>query len=193
MLAGARALNRAEHMTLAPLWWILPIALVSGGSAEAQSLFDSPGVHTYAPDTGQAPLITQAVDRGVHGMLPTPHRIARHRLLETNRLPGVLRVIITPDSIGTQQDSGKAMTLPRNGTTVRWDDGHGDVCRARETVVADTLTQFCDAGSGGSADQYVLEDDARRLRMVVHITSPHLGGPVDYAIEFHSDSTGNGP
>jgi hypothetical protein len=132
-------------MKLALVWWILPIALVSG-SAEAQSLFDSPGVHIYAPDTGQAPLITQAIDRGVHGMLPTP-RIARRRLLETNRIPSVLRVIITPDSIGTQQDSGKAMTLPRNGTTVRWDDGHGDVCRA----------------------------------------------PVDYTIEFHRDSAGNGP
>jgi hypothetical protein len=172
---------------MAPLWWTLPIALASG-SAQAQSLFDRPGVHAYAPDTGQIQLIKQAVDRGVHGMLPTPRRIAHHRLLEANTLPAVLRVIITPDSIGTQQDSGKAMTLPRSGVTVRWDDGHGDVCRARETVVADTLTQFCDAGSGGSAYQYVLEDEARRLRMVVHITSPHLGGPVDYAIEFHADS-----
>jgi hypothetical protein len=169
------------------VWWTLAIVLVSG-SAQAQSLFDRPGTYVFAPDTGQVPLIEQAVDRGVHGMLPTPRRIAHRRLLETNGLPGVLRVIITPDSIGTQQDSGKAMTLPRNGTTVRWDDGHGDVCRARETVVADTLTQFCDAGSGGSADQYVLEGQARRLRMIVHITSPHLGGPVDYAIEFHVDS-----
>jgi hypothetical protein len=179
-------------MRLALHWWTLPIALVSG-RAEAQSWFDRPGVYTYAPDTGQAHLIKEAVARGVHGMLPTPGRIARHRLLETNTLPVVLRVIITSDSIGTQQDSGKAMTLPRNGATMHWNDGHGDVCRARETVVADTLTQFCDAGSGGSADAYVFENEARRLRMVVHITSPHLGGPVDYAIEFHSDSAGNGP
>jgi len=178
---------RAADMKMAPLWWTLPIALASG-SAEAQSLFDRPAVYAYAPDTGQVQFIKQAVERGVHGMLPTPRRIARRRLLETNTLPGVLRVMITPDSIGTQQDSGKAMTLLRNGMTVRWDDGNGDVCQARETVVADTLTQFCDAGSGGSAYQYVLEDEARRLRMVVHITSSHLGGHVDYAIEFHVDS-----
>ncbi len=119
-------------------------------------------------------------------MLPTAHRIARRRLLETNTLPGVLRVIVLADSVGTQGDSGKAMTLPRAGAIIRWDNGHGDVCRAHETVVADTLTQFCDAGSGGSAFQYVVEDGGQRLRMIAHITSPHLGGPVDYAIEFHA-------
>jgi hypothetical protein len=145
--------------------WTLAVALVSS-SAAGQSLFDRPGVHAYVPDTGQALLIAQAVDSGVHGMLPTTHRIARRRSLETNHIPSALRVIVMPDSVGTQQDSGKAMTLPRNGTTVRWDDGHGDVCRARETVVADTLTQFRDAVSGGSADQ---------------------------ALEFHTDSAQTGP
>src|SRR5215469_15563747 len=178
--ARARAITPADLMRMTSLGWTLAITLVAS-TARAQSAFDHAGVYVYAPDTGQEPLITQAVDRGVHGMLPTPHRIARRRLLETNKIPAVLRVIITADSVGTQQDSGKAMTLPRNGVTVRWDDGHGDVCQARETVVADTLTQFCDAGSGGSADQYVLEDGTNRLRLIVHITSPHLGGPVDYA------------
>ena len=118
-------------------------------------------------------------------MLPTPKRIARRRLLETNTLPAVLQVIVLADSVGTQGDSGKAMTLPRSGVVIRWDNGHGDVCKAHETVVADTLTQYCDAGSGGSAFQYIAEDDGQRLRMIAHITSPHLGGPVDYAIEFH--------
>ena len=166
--------------------------VVVGRSVNAQQstapdvLFERPGQYAYAPDTGQLPAIRQAVDRGVDGMLPTAHRIARRRLLETNTLPAVLHVIVMADSIGTQGDSGKAMTLPRSGTVIRWDNGHGDVCKAHETVVADTLTQFCDAGSGGSAFQYVVEDAGQRLRMIAHITSPHLGGPVDYTIEFHS-------
>jgi hypothetical protein len=46
----------------------------------------------------------------------------------------------------------------------------GECSSHRETVVADSLAQFCDAGSGGSAYQYVLD-----------------------AIEFHLDSTRNGP
>jgi len=172
-------------------WWIVAIVVV-GRSVNAQqstapdALFERPGQYAYVPDTGQLPAIRQAVDRGVAGMLPTAHRIARRRLLETNTLPAVLRVIVLADSVGTQGDSGKAMLLPRSGETIRWDNGHGDVCRAHETVVADTLTQFCDAGSGGSAFQYVVEDDGQRLRMIAHITSPHLGGPVDYAIEFHA-------
>jgi hypothetical protein len=172
-------------------WWIVAFVVV-GRSANAQqstapgALYERPGQYAYAPDTGQLPAIQQAVDRGVHGMLPTAHRIARRRLLETNTIPSVLRVIVLDDSVGTQGDSGKAMTLPRNGTVIRWDNGHGDVCKAHETVVADTLTQFCDAGSGGSAFQYVVEDAGQRLRMIAHITSPHLGGPVDYVIEFRA-------
>ncbi len=160
-----------------------------GQDATAGALFDRPGRYAYAPDTGQLPAIKHAVDRGVSGMLPTPKRIAHQRLMETNKLPRELQIIVLTDSVGTQQDSGKAMTLPRNGTTIRWDDGSGNVCKARETVVADTLTQLCDAGSGGSAFHYVLESDGQQLRMIVHITSPHLGGPVDYAIEFHRDSS----
>lgn len=179
---------------MARVWWVVAIAVaVQRVNAQASSstgaFFERPGQYAYAPDTGQLPAIRQAVDRGVDGMLPTPRRIARRRLLETNTLPAVLRVIVMPDSIGTQGDSGKAMTLPRSGATIRWDNGHGDVCRAHETVVADTLTQYCDAGSGGSAFQYVIEADGQRLRMIAHITSPHLGGPVDYAIELHSTAT----
>jgi hypothetical protein len=172
-------------------WWIVAI-VVAGRSVNAQqstapdALFERPGQYAYAPDTGQLPAIRQAVDRGVAGMLPTAHRIARRRLLETNTLPAVLRVIVLADSVGTQGDSGKAMMLPRSGETIRWDNGHGDVCKAHETVVADTLTQFCDAGSGGSAFQYVVVEGGQHLRMIAHITSPHLGGPVDYVIELHS-------
>jgi hypothetical protein len=158
---------------------------MAGRAAGQGALFDQPGEYAYVPDSGQQALITHAVDQGVSGMLPTAHRIARRRLLETNHIPQVLRIIVVTDSVGTQQDSGKAMTLPRSGETVKWDDGHGDVCKARETVVADTLTQSCDAGSGGSADQYVLDQDGQRLRLIVHITSPHLGGPVDYTLQFH--------
>jgi hypothetical protein len=50
---------------------------------------------------------------------------------------GVLRIVVSADSVGTQQDSGKAMVLPRSGDTIHWDDGHGNVCKARETVVAE--------------------------------------------------------
>jgi hypothetical protein len=160
-----------------------------GQSASPGEQFDQQGEYAYAPDTGQSPAIKKAVDQGVKGMLPTPQRIAHQRLMQANKLPSVLRVIVLVDSVGTQQNSGKPMTLPRSGVTIKWDDGNGDVCRARETVVTDTLTQFCDAGSGGSAYHYVLEQDGQRLRRVVHITSPHLGGPVDYAIEFHRDSS----
>lgn len=172
-------------------WWVVAIVIVGRGVNAQQStapdaLFERPGQYAYAPDTGQLPAIRQAVDRGVAGMLPTAHRIARRRLLETNTIPSVLRVIVLDDSVGTQGDSGKAMTLPRNGTVIRWDNGHGDVCKAHETVVADTLTQFCNAGSGGSAFQYVVEPDGQRLHMIAHITSPHLGGPVDYVIEFRA-------
>ena len=167
--------------------------IVAAQAATPGSQFDQPGRYTYAPDTGQMGAIKHAVDRGVSGMLPTPKRIAHQRLMEANKLPRVLRVIVVADSVGTQQDSGKPMTLPRSGATVKWDDGNGDVCRARETVAPDTLTQFCDAGSGASAYHYVLEGDGHRLRMVVHITSSHLGGPVDYAVEFHQDSTASGP
>jgi hypothetical protein len=179
------------------VWGIVAIVVLgrsaAGQSASPGPLFDQPGHYAYAPDTGQLPAIKHAVDRGVSGMLPTPKRIAHQRLMETNKLPRTLWVVVVADSVGTQQDSGKAMVLPRNGTTIKWDDGNGNVCSARETVVADTLTQFCDAGSGGSAFHYALEPDGQRLRMIVHITSPHLGGPVDYTIDFHRDSSSTRP
>lgn len=184
-MSRARCAQLWDGRDVTRAWWIVVAVALLGRGVEAQSLFDRPGVYTYAPDTGQEPAIVAAVNRGVHGMLPTPHRIARHRLLESTKLPAVLRLLVAPDSIGTQTDSGKAMTLPRSGVTIRWDDGHGDVCRAHETVVADTLTQFCDAGSGGSAYQYVPASDGHALTMIVHITSPHLPGAVDYTVEFH--------
>jgi hypothetical protein len=54
--------------------------------------------------------------------------------MDANKIPGVLRVIVGSDSVGTQQDTGKAMTLPRSGVTVRWGDGNGNTCKARAST-----------------------------------------------------------
>ena len=157
-------------------------------SATAAAMFRRPGVYVYVPDPGQAVAIKQAVDRAVRHMFPIVRSIARRRLMDTNKMPDTLRVIVTRDTLGTQTDRDKAMDLPRSGITIRWDDGTGDVCRARDSVVADTLMQFCDTKSGGSVARYVLLNGGQRLRMIVHITSSHLSGPVDYAVEFRKES-----
>jgi hypothetical protein len=57
--------------------------------------------------------------------------------MDANKVPGVLRVIVGSDSVGTQQDTGKAMTLPRSGVTVRWGDGNGNTCKARASTLTD--------------------------------------------------------
>jgi hypothetical protein len=158
------------------------VTTTSGG------LFDRPGWYTYAPDSGQVRIIEQAIDKGVAHLFPLVRGIARGRLQGTNRLPHILLLVIAPDSVGTQLDTAKPMTLSRSGTTVRWDDGMGDVCRAREIVVADTLIQLCDADRGSSVTRYVLQDDGEELRRIVHITSPHLSAPVDYVTLFRRRS-----
>jgi hypothetical protein len=150
--------------------------------ASPGGLLERPGWYMYAPDSGQTLVIERAIDQGVAHLFPLVRGIARGRLKGTNRLPHTLQVVITPDSVGTQLDANKPMNLPRSGTTVRWDDGMGDVCRAREIIVADTLMQLCAADRGSSVARYVFEDGGETLRRIVHITSPHLSGPVDYAI-----------
>jgi hypothetical protein len=166
-------------------------AASSAQSATASSpgLFGRQGWYTYAPDSGQTPMIERAIDSGVAHMFPLVRGIARDRLKGTNRLPRILLLVITPDSVGTQLDANKPMILSRTGATVRWDDGMGDVCRARETVVADTLIQLCAADRGSSVARYVLQDSGEVLRRVVHITSPHLSGPVDYVTLYRRCST----
>jgi hypothetical protein len=150
--------------------------------------FDRRGSYTYAPDSGQVLIIERAIDNGVAHLFPLMRGIARGRLKGTNRLPQVLLLVITPDSVGAQLDANKPMILPRSGTTVRWDDGMGDVCRAREIVVADTLIQECAADRGSSVARYVLQDSGEALRRSVHITSPYLSGPVDYVTVFRRRS-----
>jgi hypothetical protein len=133
-------------------------------------------------DQGRA--IRHAVDRSVRHMFPLIRGIARGRLMATNKMPDTLRLIVLRDTVGTQTDRDKPMDLPRRGMTVRWNDGTGDNCRARDSIAADTLLQYCDAGKGASVARYVLLDGGRRLRMIIHVTSPQLSGPVDYAIDF---------
>jgi hypothetical protein len=65
----------------------------------------------------------------------------------------------------------------------------GDVCQARETVVADTLIQLCATDRGSSVARYVLQDSGEMLRRIVHITSPHLSGPVDYVTLYRRRAT----
>ena len=158
-------------------------------TATSHDLFGRLGWYTYAPDSGQTPMIERAIDNGVAHMFPLVRGIARDRLKGTNRLPRILLLVITPDSVGTQLDANKPMILSRTGATVQWDDGMGDVCRARETVVADTLIQLCAADRGSSVARYVLEDSGEVLRRVVHITSPHLSGPVDYVTLYRRRAT----
>jgi len=157
--------------------------VVPGADPPAE-LFGQSGVYSYGPDPGQAPLIEAAVNHAVAHMFPLIRGIARHRLMSTNKLPDTLRLIIEPDTLGTQTDRDKPMNLPRSGVTIRWDDGSGDICRARDSVAADTLFQFCSVGKATSVARYVVADGARRLRMIIHLTAPHLSGPVDYAIDF---------
>jgi hypothetical protein len=153
-------------------------------------LFSHPGWYVYVPDSGQIPAIKQAIDKGVAHMLPLARSIARSRLMDINKMPATLQVIVTRDSVGTQAGADKPMNLPRTGTAVQWENGSGDVCRAaRNIVLADTLVQLCAADRGPSAARYVLEDNGKRLRKVVHITSPHLSGPVDYVTQFRRDSS----
>jgi hypothetical protein len=171
-------------------------AVVAAADSSAHSattsthdLFGRLGWYTYAPDSGQTPIIERAIDSGVAHMFPLVRGIARDRLKGTNRLPRILLLVITPDSVGTQLDANKPMILSRTGATVQWDDGMGDVCRARETVVADTLIQLCAADRGSSITRYVLQDSGEVLRRAVHITSPHLSGPVDYVTLYRRCST----
>jgi hypothetical protein len=170
-------------------------AAVAAVDSSAQSvtvspggLFDRPGLYLYAPDSGQLLIIERAIDQGVAHMFPLLRSFARARLKGTNKLPQTLQVVVTPDAVGTQLDAEKPMSLPRSGITVRWDNGLGDRCRAREIVVADTLMQLCAADHGASIARYVLEDSGETLRRTVHITSPFLGGPVDYALLFRRRS-----
>jgi hypothetical protein len=152
-----------------------------GGTVD---VFNRIGVYFYVPDPGQAPIIAAAVNRAVAHMFFIARGFARDRLMSTNKLPDTLRVIVEPDTLGTQTDRDKPMNLPRSGTAIRWDDGTGNLCRARDSVAADTLFQFCNVGKNASVARYVLIDGGGRLRMIIHITSPHLSGPVDYAIDF---------
>jgi hypothetical protein len=163
----------------------LTTVAAAGSSAQlattsSRDLFGRLGWYAYAPDSGQMPIIERAIDNGVAHMFPLVRGIARDRLRGTNRLPHMLLLVITPDSVGTQLDANKPMILSRSGTPAQWDDGMGDVCRARETVVADTLIQLCAADRGSSVARYVFQDNGEVLRRIVHITSPHLSGPVDY-------------
>lgn len=154
-------------------------------SAEAHTAtFDRPGVYIYVPDSGQAPIIDTAVNRAVARMFPLIRGIARQRLMRTNALPDTLRLVVAPDTLGVQIRREKAMLLPRSGATVRWEDGRGNVCRARDSVAADTLFQFCRVGTALSVARYVVGAEGRRLRMMVYVTSPHLSRPVEYSIEF---------
>jgi hypothetical protein len=148
------------------------------------NVFDRPARYVYAPDSGQIPRIEQAIDKGVAHMFVLARGIARGRLERTNKLPRTLQLVITPDSVGTQLDADRPMSLPRSGTIVRWDDGMGDECRAREFVVADTLTQLCAADRGSSVTRYVLENNGQYLQRTVHITSPSLSASIDYAVRF---------
>ena len=153
-------------------------------TAAPSSLFANLGWYAYEPDSDQALAIERAIDDGVAHMFPILRSIARSRLRSTNQLPHTVQVVIAPDSIGTQLDADRPMNLPRDGTTVRWEDGEGDVCDARMTVVGDTLMQFCTAARGSSIARYVLEDSGEQLERTAHITSPHLSKPIDYATRF---------
>jgi hypothetical protein len=152
-------------------------------------LFANPGSYAYEPDSDQALAIERAIDDGVAHMFPILRSIARRRLRSTNKLPQTVQVVIAPDSIGTQLDSDRPMNLPRDGATVRWEDGKGDVCDARMTVVGDTLIQFCTAARGSSIARYVLEDGGEQLERTMHITSPQLSKPIDYATRFRRRPT----
>lgn len=161
-----------------------PTPALAASFADAE-LFDRPGSYVYVPDGDQAPIIRQAIDKGVRQMFPLARAIARGRLMNTNKLPHTLQVIVARDSVGTRADADKPMNLPRSGVPVRWENGIGDVCgAARSVVIADTLLQLRAADRGSSVARYVLQDSGEQLQKIVHITSPHLSGPIDYAIRF---------
>lgn len=162
---------------------------VDSVTASRSGLFANLGWYAYEPDSDQALAIARAIDNGVAHMFPIMRSIARSRLRSTNKLPQTLQLVIAPESIGTQLDADKPMQLPRDGAAMRWEDGKGDVCDARETVVGDTLTQFCTTARGSSIARYILEDSGEQLERTVHITSPHLSQPIDYATRFHRRPT----
>jgi hypothetical protein len=183
-LAGAVAAQPPSGPASAPT---IAAGVLAGAPADigaAATLFGRPGVYTYVPDSGQAPIIDTAVNRAVARMFPLVRGIARQRLMRTNALPDTLRLLIAPDTLGTQVRREKPMILPRSGATVRWDDGRGNVCRARDSVAADTLFQFCRIGTAISVARYIVGVDGRRLRLMMVVTSPHLSRPVEYSIEF---------
>lgn len=147
-------------------------------------VLDRTGIYVYVPDSGQGQMIDRAVNRAVAHMLPIIRGFARRRLTNTNKLPDTLRLIVEADTLGTQTDHDKPMDLPRDGRSIRWQDGSGDVCRARDSATADTLLQYCAVGTAASVARYVVMDGGRRLRMIIHVTSPDLSGPLDYTIDF---------
>jgi hypothetical protein len=159
-------------------------ALAHADGEATAALFNRSGVYVYLPDRDQSAIIEVAINRAVAGMFPVVRDFARQRLMSTNELPDSLRLIVESDALGTQLGHHKPMTLPRSGAIVKWDDGRGNVCRARDSVAADTLFQLCSVGTASSVARFVLVDEGRRLLMVMHIASPRLSSPVQYAIDF---------
>jgi hypothetical protein len=162
---------------------VSPGALGHAEGEATAALFNRPGVYVYVPEHDQSAIIESAINRAVAGMFPVVRDVARRRLMTTNDLPDSLRLIVEATALGTQLGHHKPMTLPRSGAIVRWDDGRGNLCRARDSVAADTLFQLCSVGTASSVARFVLVDEGRRLLMVMHIASPRLSSPVQYAID----------
>jgi hypothetical protein len=159
------------------------IALILAGAAGAQMQRDDIRGE-YAIDASAGDDIEAAINRGTAELNFAIRPLARRLIAKSN--PPYKRIMISRDgaTASVQLDSRPPIRVPLDGSSVRWirEDGGIDIVSGEWSYPA--FAVYFKGEDGARVQKYVLEPDARTLKLYVEITSPRLPAPIEYMLVY---------
>jgi len=135
-----------------------------------------------APDLGQ--IIAAATEP--LNFLVRP--IARARLAKLNQPYRTLTLVRGERTFSVQFDQRPALVMPADGSAVAWTREDGETFRIAARMEQDALVQTFQAADGTRTNVFRPDPATGGLTLAVHITSPRLPAPLEYALGYRAGS-----
>lgn len=168
------------------LFLTLVAALLIPMSASAQGI--PTGEFTYQSSQSKGQIekkIKSGIEAAIEDMSFITRPIARGRLEDSNVPVKTVHVKLTPKKVTIQHGDRNAVTSTVDGKPVDWTrKSDGKTFKVSQIVKPQLIIQTFFSEDGKKTLKYKFSEDYKKMTMEVELTSPKLGAPLKYELNY---------
>lgn len=160
--------------------------LILPASAAAQGI--PTGDFTYVSSQSQGQIektIKQGIERAIEDMSFITRPIARGRLEDSNVPVKSIAIKLTPKKVKIQHGDRNPVLSNVDGSPVNWTrKSDGKTFKVSQIVKPQLIIQTFFSEDGKKVLKYKFSEDYKKMTMEVELTSPKLGAPLKYELDY---------